>query len=213
MTNFIPVFPLSAVAFPDEDLNLHIFEPRYIQLVNDCAEQEKPFGIPVVLGNTLKESGTLMEIVEIVSKYESGAMDIRTRGLKVFRILEFVKNLPDKLYGGAIVNYPENQIVKIHPNLSDLIVNEVKRTYHLLGLDNKFNLDNIEWSSYDIAHKIGLSQEQEYELLQLFNETQRLEFIRRHLKKMQPVIEELAILKKRIQLNGHFKNLSSPDIN
>ena len=212
MTNFIPVFPLSIVVFPDETLNLHIFEARYVQLINECIEQHKPFGIPVVLNNKLMEFGTLMEITEVVKRYDSGRLDIRTKGLKVFRILEFVRQLPDKLYSGAIVNYPENQILKIRPNLSDLIIEEVKKMYRLLGFDDRFNLDNTDWSSYDIAHKAGLSQEQEYEFLQLFNEIQRLEFLRRHLKKMQPVIRELSLLKDRIQLNGHFRNLSSPDL-
>jgi len=211
MTNFIPVFPLSIVVFPDETLNLHIFEARYIQLINECVEQHKPFGIPVVLNNTLMEFGILMEITEVVKQYDSGELDIRTKGLRVFRILEFIKQLPDKLYSGAIVNYPENQILKIRQNLSDLIIEEVKKMYRLLDFDDRFNLDNTDWSSYDIAHKAGLSQEQEYELLQLFNETQRLEYLRRHLKKMQPVIRELSSLKDRIRMNGHFRNLSSPD--
>lgn len=212
MTNFIPVFPLSVVVYPDETLNLHIFEKRYIQMINECIEQKKPFGIPVVLNNNLMEFGTLMEIVEVVKSYEWGGLDIRTKGKVVFRILEFVKQLPEKLFSGAIVNYPENQIIKINPDLSDLIIEEVRKMYQLLGFDDRFNLKQTQWCSYDIAHKTGLSQEQEYELLQLFNETLRLEYLRRHLKKLQPVIKELSLLKDRIQLNGHFRNLSSPDI-
>src|SRR6187455_311175 len=49
MTNFIPIFPLGIVVFPGENLNLHIFEPRYKQLIKECFEQKKPFGIPPVI--------------------------------------------------------------------------------------------------------------------------------------------------------------------
>ncbi len=49
MTNFIPIFPLGIVVFPGEDLNLHVFEPRYKQLITDCFGEKKPFGIPTVL--------------------------------------------------------------------------------------------------------------------------------------------------------------------
>lgn len=211
MTNFIPLFPLSLVVFPDEQLNLHIFEPRYIQLINECIHQKKLFGIPVVINGKVSEYGTSMQITEVVKTYDDGKMDIRTQGMQVFRILELVKTIPDKLYSGAIVNYPENEIIKIHPNLSDLIVSEVKKMYQLFDLSEKFNLDEVEWSSYDIAHKVGLGLDDEYELLKIFNETQRLEFLRRHLKKMQPFIGELENLKHRIQMNGHFRDITSPD--
>lgn len=211
MTNFIPVFPLSIVVYPGENLNLHIFEPRYIQLINECIEQQKLFGIPVVLNGKVAEYGTLMEITEVVMRYEDGKLDIKTKGLSMFRILELLKEVPDRLYSGAIVAYPENEVIKIHPGLSDLIVEEVKRMYHLFDMDEKFNLDKMEWSSYDIAHKVGLNLEQEYELLKILNETLRLEYLRRHLKQMQPVIDELEKLKYRIKMNGHFRDISSPE--
>ena len=108
MTNFIPVFPLGIVVYPGEKLHLHIFEPRYKQLINDCKESGKPFGIPTVINNKVSDMGTLVTLKEIVQTYDNGEMDIRTEGLEVFRILEIIKSVPDKLYNGAIVNYPDN---------------------------------------------------------------------------------------------------------
>ena len=70
MMNFIPVFPLSIVVYPGEALNLHIFEPRYRQLILECATSGKPFGIPVVLDNKLRELGTLVEVTEISKTYD-----------------------------------------------------------------------------------------------------------------------------------------------
>src|SRR6478672_7654588 len=109
MTNFIPIFPLSIVIYPGEDVHLHIFEPRYKQLVNDCKISKKAFGIPAVINNRISELGTLVEITEINKVYDNGEMDIKTRGLQIFRILEEVKVVPEKLYSGAIVNYPSNK--------------------------------------------------------------------------------------------------------
>src|SRR5690606_41658553 len=57
MTNFIPIFPLGVVVFPGEDLNLHIFEERYKQMIAWCFEQKKPYGISVVIDNELKDVG------------------------------------------------------------------------------------------------------------------------------------------------------------
>jgi hypothetical protein len=64
-----------------------------------------------------------------------------------------------------------------------------------------------ELSSFDIAPHVGLSMEDEYQLLQYENELHRQEFIKRHLAKVMPIVDEMQSLKKKVQLNGHFKNM------
>jgi len=212
MTNFIPVFPLAIVVYPGEPLNLHIFEPRYIQMAEECIREQKAFGILPVLNGKTSEYGTLVDITEMAKKYKDGTMDIRTRGSRVFRVLEFIKTIPDKLFSGAIVSYPANENITISKSLSELIISEVSRLYHLLNEESRLPPEYKEWNAYNIAHKVGLTLEQEYELLCIFNEMQRLEYLRRHLNTMQPIIEELEQLKARIKMNGHFRNLSSPEL-
>lgn len=207
MTNFIPIFPLGIVAYPGEELNLHIFEPRYKQLINDCNENKKPFGIPTVIDNKVNELGTLVEIIEITKQYDSGEMDIKTRGLKVFRVLEIVRSLPEKLYSGAIVSYPENND-RGNRVLMDKVITAIRQLHEILKLNKDFKKPEEELWSYDIAHHAGLSLEQEYELLQLFHELQREEYLKQHLLKVLPVVTEMETLKEKIKLNGHFKNLS-----
>lgn len=210
MTNFIPIFPLGVVVFPNEVLNLHIFEPRYKQLINDCFGEAKPFGIPSVLENGISDMGTLLEIVEIVEVYPDGKMDIRTKGSAVFQILEIVKSIPDKLYSGAIVSYPPNFIGANEIVMSNVLP-LVLELHRLLKVEKDFKKPASALISYDIAHHIGFSLQEEYELHSLLFESQRLEYIRRHLQKMIPVIQNAEALKDRIQLNGHFKELSGFD--
>ena len=213
MTNFIPIFPLGIVVYPGESLNLHIFEPRYIQLVNECAagDIKKPFGIPTVINNHLNEIGTLVEITEITTKYDNGEMDIKTRGVKVFRTLEVIKQVPDKLYSGAIVNYPDNtEDAGKRANMQKVVAG-IRELHRLLKVQKEFKKPDEELTSYDIAHHAGLSLEEEYELLGLLKEVQRQEYLKRHLRKVLPVIAEMEQLKEKIKLNGHFKNLSSLD--
>lgn len=207
MTNFIPIFPLGIVVFPGEDFNLHIFEPRYKQLITDCYSEGKPFGIPTVLKNGLSERGTLVEVKEIAEVYEDGKLDIKTKGLSVFRILEVVKTIPEKLYSGAIVNYPANEEAQYSPLLKK-VVKSIRDLHQVLKVNKSFSKPDEELLSYDIAHHIGLSLDEEYELLGLLREDQRLEYIKRHLSKVLPVVNEMETLKDRIKLNGHFKNLS-----
>lgn len=208
MTNFIPIFPLSIVVFPGEDVNLHIFEPRYKQLIKECHEQKKSFGIPVVLNNDMAEMGTLMEITELSKLYDNGEMDIKTKGIKVFRILEVIKEVPDKLYNGAIVTYPDN-VDKGNRTLMQKVVNGIKELHRLLNIEKDFKKPEPELKGYDVAHHAGLSMEEEYEFLGLMHELQRLEYLKRHLSKIIPLIAETEKLKEKVKLNGHFKNLSS----
>ena len=209
MTNFIPIFPLGIVVYPGEIVNLHIFEPRYKQLVNECYTEAKPFGIPTVIENKLNEMGTLVKITELVKVYDSGEMDIRTQGLRVFRMLEMIKSVPDKLFSGAIVNYPDNIESTGKRQLMLKVINAIRELHRLLNITKDFHKPDEELASYDIAHHAGLSIEQEYELLGLLREEQRQEYLKRHLGKVLPVIAEMETLKDKVKLNGHFKNLSS----
>jgi len=207
MTNFIPIFPLAIVVYPGEELNLHIFEPRYKQLINDCWQSKKPFGIPAVINDKVVELGTSVEIIELTEIYENGEMDIKTKGLEVFSILEVVKEIPEKLYEGAIVNYPENSY-KTNSRLMHKVIETILKLHDILKVKKTYTKPYTELRSYDIAHHAGLSIKEEYELLGLFHELQRQEYLKQHLLKVLPVVAEMETLKKRIQLNGHFKNLS-----
>jgi Lon protease-like protein len=209
MTNFIPVFPLGIVVYPGETVNLHIFESRYKQLINECYTDGKPFGIPTVIDNKLNEMGTLVRVTEIVKVHDSGELDIRTVGLRVFRVLELIKSVPDKLFSGAIVNYPDNIEGPGKRELMQKVVNAIRELHRLLNIEKDFKKPDDELAAYDIAHHVGLSLEQEYEVLGLLREEQRQEYIKRHLGKVLPVIAEMETLKERVKLNGHFKNLSS----
>lgn len=213
MTNFIPVFPLDIVVFPGETLNLHIFEPRYRQMVKECLMELKPFGIISVIDGQAQEYGTLIDIEFLAQEYENGDMDIRTKGKSIFRVLELVKDLPEKLYSGAIVTYPANTMELSNERIATVIMDEVKRLYVLMNVEEKLPHPEGNVHSYDIAHFVGLSVLQEYELLCLLTEVHRLEYIRRHLNDMLPMIKELEEMKIRIKRNGHFRNLSLGDYN
>jgi Lon protease-like protein len=208
MTNFIPIFPLGLVVYPGESLNLHIFEPRYKQLINECYTAKKPFGIPAIINDRLQDYGTVVWVKELTAVHDNGEMDIKTEGEKVFRILEVVKEIPDKLYSGAIVNYPVNQ----QQGSSDImrrVVASLKELFKLLKVEKEFKKPDTELTTYDIAHHVGFSLQEEYEFLNLLHERQRQEYLRLHLVKVLPMLAEMENLKVKVKLNGHFKNLSS----
>ncbi len=208
MTNFIPIFPLGIVVYPGEQLNLHIFEPRYKQLIQECYKEKKLFGIPSVIDKRMQDYGTLVSITEITRVDENGEMDIKTQGDKVFRVLEVIREVPDKLYSGAIVNYPPNN-EKGSQDVMRKVVNSIRELFRMLKVEKEFNKPDEELSTYDIAHHVGMSLQEEYELLGLMHERQRQEYLKRHLTHVIPLVAQMESLKEKVKLNGHFKNLSS----
>ena len=76
-----------------------------------------------------------------------------------------------------------------------------------MGEENTFDPDKPQPYSFQIAHKIGLSQEQEYSLLKMPTEAERQGFLIQHLERIIPILQEVEKTKERIKLNGHFKNL------
>jgi Lon protease-like protein len=208
MINFIPIFPLEIVVYPGEHLNLHIFEPRYKQLIKECYQNNKPFGIPLENEEKIREFGCLISIREIVKTYPDGEMDIQTTGESVFRILEIIDTVPDKLYSGAIVDYPDNHLQGKADLMNALIV-KMRDFHQKMDLRKDFSVKDEELTAYDIAHHSGLSIEQEYELLQLFNEKQRQEYLRRHFENLSASLPDLKTIREKIQMNGHFRSIKS----
>ncbi len=102
---------------------------------------------------------------EIAQEYDNGEMDIITNGTIVFRILEIIKKIPDKLYSGAIVNYPENAEVYHRKELMQVVIKAIRELHRILNISKDFRKPDEELNAYDLAHHAGLSIEEEYEML------------------------------------------------
>ena len=164
------------------------------------------FGIPSVVDDKVNEMGTLVRVVELCQLYDDGQMDIRTEGVRVFKMLEIVKEIPDKLYSGAIVNYPDNDM-QGSPQVMKRLIQGMHSIHAKVGVEKKFAKAEADMISYDIAHHLGLSPEEEYRVLELLQERQRQEFLKRHITRVIPIMEEMEALRKKIRMNGHFRNL------
>ncbi|MDQ1390373.1 MAG: uncharacterized protein QOF56_3827 [Acidobacteriaceae bacterium] len=87
MPSLIPLFPLDVVLFPGTPLPLHIFEPRYKEMIGECLTQQRPFGVVRGLEQGLAEVGCTAEIITVVKEYPDGRLDIVTEGRKRFELL------------------------------------------------------------------------------------------------------------------------------
>ncbi len=198
---FLPLFPLSLVAFPGEELPLHIFEPRYRQLIAESVDNETTFGIPTLLQGGLAEHGTEVEVLKVLKHYDSGKSDVMTRGTAVFRIKNFQKNVDDKLYSGGEIEYqPYDPAVDNRQQDELLAVLEKieKRLVQNLGLP-----DQLEHGlSFFLAPRIGLETLQKLKLLSLTDETQRQAYILPHLQRALHILEKQKAPSNHLSSNG-----------
>ncbi len=210
-TRFLPLFPLQLVVFPGEPLNLHIFEPRYRQLIAECEQEGKTFGIPAVLNGKLQEIGTEVKLLSVEKRYADGKLDVKTQGIGIFKIEEFFTKAPDKLYGGAEILSLEfttgGDIV-----LSARIIEKLKKLYGLLKVNKAIPEDPAEFSTFDFAHHVGFSVDQEYEFLSIPTEMDRQTYMEAHLDQFIPMVADMEALRERVRMNGHFKNVIPPNI-
>lgn len=204
----LPMFPLQSVFFPGERVALHIFEERYKQLINDCIAEAITFGIPVYIDNMVA-FGTEMQLVEIVHTYPNGEMDIVCNAKRVFKVMTFENEMDHKLYAGGtvtFVDYMEDGL----KSQREAVIDYTKKLYGLMDIP----FDHIytgDLTLYKFIHKIGLSLQQEYTLLKMGHESERLIFIRSHLIATTEVLKQVNHMKDVIEMNGHFKNFDPLD--
>jgi len=84
----LPIFPLELVLLPGVPLPLHIFEPRYKEMIAECLDQKKPFGVVRASSEGVADIGCTAEIMSVTKKYDDGRMDILARGVERFEVIE-----------------------------------------------------------------------------------------------------------------------------
>lgn len=98
----IPLFPLGVVLLPGMAMPLHIFEERYKQMIGECLDADKPFGLVLFDGQTIRSVGCMARITDVLKRYDDGRMDIMTRGGERFVIRELIE---ERAYMEARVFY------------------------------------------------------------------------------------------------------------
>ena len=98
LPKIIPIFPLSNfIIFPDTTVPLNIFEPRYVEMINDCMKKNKLIGLIQPKNNNinsvmdLHETGCLGKITNFKDTLD-GRFLIELSGLVRFKIIKEIKN-------------------------------------------------------------------------------------------------------------------------
>ena len=114
----MPLFPLSAVMFPQARIPLQIFEPRYMDMVKDCMRHGTPFGIVKLLqgsevsavSSTVSTFETIGCAVNIVdwNALPHGRLGIVVEGMQKIQVMESHRNAAN-LNMGEVIYLPEEE--------------------------------------------------------------------------------------------------------
>jgi Lon protease-like protein len=197
----IPLFPLELVLFPGTLLPLHIFEPRYRQMIALCRARELKFGVVLVKGNGIARTGCTAEIVEVAREYPDGRLDILTMGRLAFHIVEVVE---EQAYAEADVEYLGEE-----PFQETLPGGSLLRLYarcHELALGSKpepVDADSYESFAYHVAGELPLDLDYKQSLLEMRNEMERRQNLESALGKWLVQYEQVARTRRTAGGNGH----------
>ncbi|MHB8502030.1 MAG: LON peptidase substrate-binding domain-containing protein [Candidatus Acidiferrales bacterium] len=201
----IPLFPLNVVLLPGADLPLHIFEPRYLEMVNRCLKEKSVFGVLLALPKGVARVGCTAEIIEVVKPYEDESMDILTVGRERFRVIEFFEENP--LAEGQ-VDYLEDRDAPANPSLRRELI-ELYETCHTLVFEDypkNTNTDQSGQISFVIAGSLPMDLLWKQQILELRSETDRQERLVGYLRAWAPHLQKTGVLRQRAGSNGHGLN-------
>ncbi|HQU85980.1 MAG TPA: LON peptidase substrate-binding domain-containing protein [Pyrinomonadaceae bacterium] len=214
----LPLFPLPLVLLPNELLPLHIFEPRYRQMLEDLPLKKNMFGITFLNQNETDsdkpEVGSVGCVAEVreVNKLDDGRSNVLTLGIIRYRLLDYV-DTGDLYYVGEVEFFEdeaedETLVEEAADEVYALFKRIANAAHKLSGQAGE--LDDIpqappEMLSFLVTAAFNLDNEMKYELLEMTSTTERLKKLREILSKAVGKMEESADIHKLAQTNGHSK--------
>ena len=197
----IPLFPLELVLFPGTLLPLHIFEPRYRQMIALCRERELKFGVVLVKDDGIARTGCTAEIAEVAREYPDGRLDILTMGRRAFHIREVIE---EQAYAEADVEYLEDEPSPETPPGASL-VRLYERCHELAlgGPPDPPDPDSYESFAYHVAGELPLDLAYKQSLLEMRNEIERRQNLAMALGKWLVQYEQVVRTRRTAGGNGH----------
>ncbi len=201
----IPLFPLDVVLLPRMQLPLHIFEPRYKQMISRCLEEKIEFGMILAANNDVATMGCTAEILRKTKDYADGRMDIATEGRAVFRLADL---LHEKEYYEGIVEYVKDELGALDPKTNGQLAVAFEQSQVLLfgraWTDPSPN--EPATLAYRMAAMVPMEIEKRQTLLQASSEQDRREIVLEWLQAFVPKLAEQQSARRRAGGNGHPVN-------
>jgi Lon protease-like protein len=196
----LPLFPLEVVLLPGTPLPLHIFEPRYKEMIGECIADNVPFGVVRALEEGIAEVGCTAEIVTVTKEYPDGRMDLVAEGRKRFEVLELnqersflraeVLLIPDE--PGSAPQEERVRVIQLHLEILSLA-----------GAVQDLSAADQNMLSFYLAGSLPLDLDFKQKLLAMRSESERIGAVTAYLENILPKLRRVAQAREKAGGNGH----------
>ena len=180
------LFPLQIVLVPRERVPLHIFEPRYKELIEECLSEEREFGLLYADDEEMREVGTRAAVVGVLRRFPDGRLDVVVEGRRRFRLVEETSG---RSFRTALVEPVEDDDGEPEQRDRERALRLYRRVAELAGAEPD-DLEAAEELSFELAARVELPAASKQELLELRSERERLRLVARLLGRAAQTLAE-----------------------
>jgi Lon protease-like protein len=199
--SLLALFPLDVVLFPGAPLPLHIFEPRYKEMIQECLEQKKSFGMVRAHKDTVAEVGCTAIIQNVIKKYDDGRLDIAAEGRQRFEIVQL--NQERSFLQAEVILFEDepsqvaeadvNSVMKLHQQL-----------FEILGQETQIE-SKVSAVSFVLANELPADLDFKQALLEMKTESERVATLTEYYKATIPKVERSLRVREKASGNGHVQ--------
>jgi Lon protease-like protein len=198
----LPLFPLDVVLLPGAPLPLHIFEPRYKEMIAECIADQSTFGVVRALDQGIAEIGCTAEIVSVTKKYDDGRLDLVAEGRRRFEVLEL--NQERSFLRGEVLFVPDEPGTASEAD-SARAIQFHGEILSLAGAVQDISSADRNALSFHLAGSLPLDLDFKQKLLATRTEAERIQILATYLETILPGLKRAARAREKAGGNGHAR--------
>jgi Lon protease-like protein len=198
----LPLFPLDVVLLPGTPLPLHIFEPRYKEMIGECLAKNTPFGVIRALDEGLAEVGCTAEIVTVTKEYPDGRMDLIAEGRKRFEVVEL--NQDRSFLRAEVLLVPDEPVAPTEGDKARALQIHLE-ILSLAGAVQDVSAADQNTLSFHLAGSLPLDLDFKQKLLAMRSESERIRAVAAYLEGILPNLRRAARAREKAGGNGHAR--------
>lgn len=197
------LFPLGLVLLPGERVPLHVFEPRYKELISECLEQERPFGIVLADDSGLHDVGTQASVTEVLERFDDGRLNIVVEGGERFRVLELTSGR--SFQTGEVVGLEDDEVA-VDEQDAERAMALFRELRELVGSDVDEPETGVPFLSFALASRVDFGVDPKQRLLELTSEADRLTFVIELLENALAAVRKEQARRELASRNGNLRS-------
>jgi Lon protease-like protein len=196
----LPLFPLELVLLPGTPLPLHIFEPRYKEMIRECISAEAPFGVVRAFEEGIAEVGCTAEIITVTKEYPDGRLDLICEGRKRFEVIEV--NRDRSFLQAEVLIVPDDPEAAVQEERVKAVQLHLE-ILSLAGAVQDLSAADQNQLSFYLAGSLPLDLDFKQKLLAMRSEAQRIQIVGAYLETILPQLKRAARARQTAGGNGH----------